>query len=161
MVLSLIKSEVKAEMETDFIAVLERKMVRTRALHKELSHILDAEYVAGMAYNPKSLKKFILRKRNCVNRFEHIVRSMGEQIDVMAGREMPSTMPRTLVNRVKTIQGLTPKQEEVLFALANDLEQRHRELMKAAYRNGLLFKKVLDRLSVTSKYVNQGNARTP
>lgn len=153
---------VKADVETDFVAVLELKMVRIRALHKQLSHILETEYVAGMAYDSKSLKKLILRKRNCVNRFEHLVRSMGEQLGMMAWWEMPSTMSRTLVDRVKMIQGLTPTQEEVLFALANDLEQRHRELMKAASRNGLLFKSVLGRLSVTSKYVNHRNmGRTP
>lgn len=148
---------VKAENKTDPVALLERKMVRIRALHKELTRILDNEYVAGMAYDPKSLKKLILRKQNCANRFEHLIRSMGEQLGMMAGREIPSTMPRTLINRVKMIQGLTPEQEGVLFELANDLEKRHRELMKAARRNGLLFKRVLDRLSVTSKYVNQGN----
>lgn len=158
MVVPLVEAEEdKAKMETGLVAVLEQKMVRTRALHKELRHILEAEYVAGMAYDPKSLKKLILRKQNCVNRFELLVRAMGEQLGMMAGREMPSTMPDTLVNRVKMIQGLTPAQEEELVGLANDLEQKHRELMEAAHRNGLLFKKVLDRLSATSKYVNQVN----
>ena len=153
----MIRPQVKAEVKIDPVSVLEREMVKIRALHKQLSHILDTEYVAGMAYDSKSLKKLILRKHNCVNRFEPLVRSMGEQIDMMAGRKMPSTMPRTLVDRVKMIQGLTPKQEKILFGLANDLEQRHRELMKAASRNGLLFKNVLSRLSVTSKYVNHRN----
>ncbi|NDY70498.1 hypothetical protein DO021_10000 [Desulfobacter hydrogenophilus] len=158
----MILPRVKADVETDSVAVLERKMVRIRALHKQLSHILETEYVSGMAYDSKSLKKLILRKRNCVNRFEHLVRAMGEQLGMMTGREMSSTMSRSLVDRVKMIQGLTPKQEEVLFGLANDLEQRHRELMKAASRNGLLFKSVLGRLSVTSKYVNHRNmGRTP
>ncbi|WP_321495798.1 hypothetical protein [uncultured Desulfobacter sp.] len=151
----------KAEMTTDFVAVLEYKMIRTRALHKELRHILDTEYVAGMAYDQKSLKKLILRKRNYVNRFEHLIRSMGEHLDMMTDRDVPSTMLRTLANRIKMIQGLPPEKEEVLFALANDLEQKHQELMKAARRNGLMFKSVLSRLSVTSKYVNHSNMRIP
>lgn len=152
---------VKIEMETDPVAVLERKMVRILALHKELNRILDAEYVAGMAYDPKSLKKLILRKQNCVNRFENLIRSMGEQLGIMAGRAMPYTMPKTLLNRVKMVQGLTPQQEAVLFALANDLDQRHRELKTAASRNGLLFKNVLNRMSVTFKYVNHRNMGAP
>lgn len=152
---------VKTGVEPDPVAVLERKMVRIRAFHKELSHILDAEYAAGMAYDSKSLKKLILRKQNCVNRFEHLIRSMGEQLGMMAGRKIPSAMPGTLVNRIKTIQGLTPKQEEELLALANALEQRHQEVMKAASRNGFLFKNALNRLSVTSKYVNHRNMGAP
>ena len=153
----MIRPQVKAEVQIDPVAVLEREMVKIRALHKQLSHILDTEYVAGMAYDSKSLKKLILRKHNCVNRFEPLVRSMGEQIDMMAGREIPSSISKNLVDRVKMLQGLTPNQEKVLFALANDLEQRHRGLMEAASRNGLLFKSVLNRLSVTSKYVNHRN----
>nr|WP_320193719.1 hypothetical protein [uncultured Desulfobacter sp.] len=152
---------VNAKMETDLMAVLERTMVRIRALHKELNRILDAEYMAGTAYDPKSLKKLILRKQNCVNRFERLIGSMADQLDMMAGREMPSTMPRTLVNRVKMLQGLTPEQEAVLFGLAEDLDQRHRTLMKAASRNGLLFKSVLSRLSVTSNYVNHRSMGAP
>jgi len=153
---------VKAATQTDSVAVLERKMIRIRALLNELNRILDAEYEAGMAYDSESLKKFILRKQNSVNRFEHLVRAMGELLDMMAGRKMPSTTPRTLVDRIKMIRGLTPKQEAVLFDIANDLEQRHRELMTAASRNGVLFKSVLGRLSVTSKYVNHRNMwRTP
>ena len=152
---------VKAKTQIDFVAVLERKMVRTQALHKELNRILDAEYTSGMAHDQKSLKKLILRKRNCVSRFEHFVRSMGEQLDMMAGSAMLSTMPRTLVNRVEMIPGLTPRQKDVLLPLAMDLEQRHLGLMKTARRNCVLFKTALDRLSVASKYVNQGNMRTP
>ncbi|WP_020588189.1 flagellar export chaperone FlgN [Desulfobacter curvatus] len=157
MILPLIKPEV----ETDSVAVLERKMIRLRALYKELIHIIDAEYAAGMAYDSKSLKKLVLRQQNCVNRFEHLNRSMGKQLGMMAGREMPSTMPKTLVNRVKMIRGLTPKQEDELSALANDLEQKHRKLMQAASRNSQLFKRVLNRLSVTSKYVNHRNMGAP
>lgn len=147
---------VKAETQTDFVAVLERKMIRIRALLNELNRILDAEYEAGMAYDSKSLKKLILRKQNSVNRFEHLVRAMGEQLGIMAVSEVPSTMPRTLVNRVKMIPGLTRRQEDVLYPLARDLEQRHLDLMKAAHRNGVLFKTALDRMSVASKYINQG-----
>lgn len=153
--------QVKTKTQIDFVAVLERKMARVRALHKELNRILDAEYTAGMAHDPKSLKKLVLRKRNCVSRFEHLVRSMGEQLDMMGGSAMLSTMPRTLVNRVEMIPGLTPRQEDVLLPLAMDLEQRHLDLMKAARRNGVLFKAALGRLSVASKYVNQGNIITP
>lgn len=153
--------QVKAKMQIDFVAVLERKMAIIRALYKELSRILDAEYAAGMAHDPESLKKLILRKRNCVNRFEHLVGSMGEQLDMMTGSAMRSTMPRTLVNRVEMIPGLTPGQEDVLLPLAMDLEQRHLDLMKAARRNGVLFKAALDRMSVAFKYVNQGKMRMP
>ena len=152
---------VKAETKIGFVAVFERKMVKTRALHKELSRILDAEYAAGMAHDLKSLKKLVLRKRNCVNRFEQLVRSMGEQLDMMAGCEIRSTMSRSLVNRVKMIPGLTPGHKDVLLPLAMDLEQRHRDLIKSARRNGVWFKTALDRMSVASKYVNQGNMITP
>ncbi len=158
MILPLIYTDMEAE---DQVAVLERKMVRTRALHKELNRILDAEYVAGMAYDPKSLNQLILRKRNCVNRFEHLVRAISEQLRAMAGREIPSTMPRTLVNRVKMIPNLTSEQKELLFPLARDLENRHRELMNSARRNGVLFKGVLDRLHAASSYVHQGRTLTP
>jgi len=158
----MIRPQVKAKVETDLVAVLERKMVKTQALHKKLNHILNTEYVAGMDYDSKSLKKLIIRKHNCVNRFKHLVRSMGEQINMMAGQETPSSISKNLVDRVKMIRGLAPKQEEALFALANDLEQRHRGLMEAASRNGLLFKSVLNRLSATSKYVNHRDmGRTP
>lgn len=150
----MIRPLVEAEVKTDFVAVLEQRMVKIRALHKELIHILDAEYAAGTANDLKSLKKLILRKRNCVNRFTHLIRSMGEQPDMRAGRVTSSVMPISLVDRVKTLQGLTPNQEELLLSLATVLEQGHLELMKSASRNGRLFKNVLGRLSVTAKYVN-------
>ena len=149
----------KTEPETNPVAVLERNMTRTRALHKELARILDAEYVAGMAYDPKSLNTLILRKRNCVNRFEHLVRTVNRQLISMAGKDMPSTMPRTLVNRVKMVPGLTAKEQELLFPLARELEALHRDLMESARRNSVLFKSVIDRLAVSSKYLTQG--KTP
>lgn len=161
MILPLIESELKAEMETDVVAVLERKMIRTQALINELNRILDAEYEAGRAYDSKSLKKLILRKQNSVNRFEHLVRAVGDQLGIMVVREMPSPMPRTLVNRVTMIPGLTRRQKDVLFPLARNLEQRHLDLMKAARRNGVLFKTALDRMSVASKYINQGKMVAP
>ncbi|WP_035240666.1 hypothetical protein [Desulfobacter vibrioformis] len=152
---------VKAETQTDFVAVLERKMIRIRALLNELNRMLDAEYEAGMAYDSKSLKKLILRKQNSVNRFEHLVRAMDEQLSLMAGREMPSARPGTLVNWMTMIPGLTRRQKDVLFPLARDLEQRHLDLMKTARRNGVLFKNALDRMSVASKYINQGKVIVP
>lgn len=158
MILPLVKSDI----QTDPVASLERKMIKIRALHKQLRHILDAEYAAGLAYDSNSLKKLVLRKHNCVNRFEHLAGSMGRQLDMMAGRKMDSIALKNLVERVKMVRGLTPKQETVLLAIAKDLEQKHRELIKAASRNGLLFKSVLGRLSVTSQYVNHKNmGRTP
>jgi len=152
---------VKAETQTDVVAVLERTMIRIRALLNELNRILDAEHEAGTAYDSKSLKKIILRKQNSVNRFEHHVRAMGEQLSLMAGREIPSTRPGTLVNRVTMIPGLTHRQKDVLFPLARDIEQRHLDLMKTAHRNGVLFKNALDRMSVASKYINQGKVIAP
>lgn len=151
----------EAEIKTDFAAVVERKMVRLRALYKALNFILDAEYTAGMAYDPKSLKKLILRKQNCVNRFEQLVRSMGGLLDITAVRQMPSTAPITLVNRLKMIPGLTRGKEDVLFALAGDLDQKHLDLMEKSRRNSVFFKTALDRMSVASKYVNQGKMITP
>ncbi|MCG8552935.1 MAG: hypothetical protein MI799_21215 [Desulfobacterales bacterium] len=118
-----------------------------------------------MTYDPKSLKKLILRKQNCVNRFEQLVRSingaMGGPLGMTAGRKMPSTVPVTLVNRVKMIPELTPSQEDVLCPLAEDLDQRHLGLMEKSRRNGLFFKTALDRMSAASKYVNQGKMVTP
>jgi hypothetical protein len=152
---------VEAETKNDFAAVFERKMVRLRALYKALNNILDAEYTAGMTYDPKSLKKLILRKQNCVSRFEQLVRSMGGLLGMTAVRQMPSTVPITLVNRLKRISGLTRGQEDVLFALARDLDQRHLDLMEKSRRNSVFFKTALDRMSVASKYVNQGKMITP
>lgn len=156
---------VEAETKTGLAAVLERKMVRLRALYTSLDFILDAEYTAGMAYDPKSLKKLILRKQNCVNRFEQLVRSingaMGGPLGMTVVRDMPSTVPITLANRVKMIPELTRSQEDLLCPLAEDLDQRHLDLIKKSRRNGLFFKTVLDRMSAASKYVNQGKMVTP
>nr|WP_319393164.1 hypothetical protein [uncultured Desulfobacter sp.] len=154
---------VKSKMQTDPVADLERKMIKIRVLQKQLCHILDAEYTAGMAYDSKSLKKLILRKRNCVNRFEHFAGSMGRQFDVMTRQKITSSIrSKNLADRVKMVQGLTQKQKTVLLGIATDLEQQHRELIRAASRNGLFFKSVLGRLSATSKYVNHKSmGRTP
>jgi len=151
----------EAETKTDFAAVFERKMVRLRALYKALNLILDAEYTAGMAYDLKSLKKLIIRKQNCVKRFEQLVRSMGGLLGMTAVREMPSTVPISLVNRLKRVSGLTRGQEGVLFPLARDLDQRHLDLMLKSRRNSVFFKTALDRMSVATKYVNQGKMITP
>lgn len=156
----MIRPRVKAKKESDVVGALERKMVRVRALLNELKRILDAEYVAGMNYDQKSLKKLILRKQNSVKRFEHLACAMGGQLDMMADPEMPSCIPRNLVNLVKMIPGLTSEQKDVLLPLARDLEQNHLALMKTARRNGVMFKTALNRMSATSKYVNQENVRT-
>ena len=156
----MILPQVKAKKESDLVAALEGKMVMTRALLNELIHILDAEYAAGMDYDLKRLKKLILRKQNSVKRFEHLARDMGGQLGIMTGHEMPSGMPEHLVNQVEMIPGLTPGQKDVLLPLARELEQKHLALMKTARRNGVMFKTALNRMSVTSKYVNQGNVRT-
>lgn len=160
MILPLVETKTK----TGLAAVLERKLVRLRALYKSLDFILDAEYTAGMTYDPRSLKKLILRKQSCVNRFEQLVRSMdramGGPHGMTAVREMTSTGPITLVNRMKMIPELTRSQEDVLFPLARDLDQRHLDLMKKSRRNGLFFKTALDRMAVASKYVNQGKMVT-
>jgi cell division protein ZapA (FtsZ GTPase activity inhibitor) len=74
---------------------------------------------------------------------------------------MSSTVPITLVNRLKRISGLTRGQEDVLFALARDLDQRHLDLMEKSRRNSVFFKTALNRMSVASKYVNQGKMITP
>lgn len=147
----------KKEVVLDPVKVLEQKMVKVQAFHRALGHILESEYVAGMSYNSKSLKKLILRKRNCVNRFEQLVSSMNDQIGKMAGQKLPATKPRTLSGHVKMIQGLTPKEQARLVGLADDLEQRHSELMGTATRNGLMFKRVMDRLAAASRYVDHRN----
>jgi hypothetical protein len=153
------KKRDKKTVVIDPVAVLEQKMVKLRAFHRSLGHILEAEYVAGASYDSKSLKKIILRKRNCVNRFEQLVSSMTAQIGKMAGQKLPAAEPKTLAGHVKMIQGLTPKAQGVLEGLANDLDQRHLELMGAAARNGLMFKRVMDRLAAASRYVDHRNMR--
>ena len=137
----------KQEVFIDSVTVLEQKMVKIRACHKALRHILEAEFVAGTSYDSKSLKKLILRKRNCANRFEYLVGSTNAQIARMTRQKMPST----LAGRVKMIQGLTSNEQDTLVGLANDLEQRHEELMTAAARNALMFKRVIARLAAASQ----------
>nr|WP_321399657.1 hypothetical protein [uncultured Desulfobacter sp.] len=144
----------KQEVIIDPVTVLEQKMVKMRACHKVLRHILEAEYVAGTSYDADSLKKLILRKRNCANRFESLVASTNAQIGRMTRQKMPAAMPDTLAGHVKMIQGLTPDQQETLVGLANDLEQRHEELMSTAARNALMFKRVIARLAAASRYVD-------
>ena len=136
--------------------VLERKMIRTMALHRELQHILALEYEAGKACRPKELDRLLLRKKNSVNRFEHLVRSINEQLNRMAYMALPKTAPRTLVNRVKVLLGLTPELEATLVPLARSLEAEHRKLIEAARRNTALFKDVLGRYWVAGQYASQG-----
>lgn len=152
---------VESDIKMDMAAVLERKMIRARALHKELNRILEAEYVAGMANDPKSLSNFLLRKKSCVNRFETLVRAINEQLQIMIQGPIPSTMSLTLVNLIQMVPGLTQEQAGVLCSLARDLEKGHSDLLNLARRNGLLFKRVLDRLHAASSYANQGRSLSP
>ncbi len=142
--------------ETDGFDTLERKMVRTMALHRELKRLLAEEYEVGKNNNLKELAKLTLRKKNCVNRFEHLIRSINGQLRRMADRELPRTAPMTLPNRVRALPGLTPDIESSLIPLARELEAEHRGLIEAARRNSVLFKGVLDRLWAVSQYAEQG-----
>ncbi len=149
----------KENTEIDECETLERKMIRTMALHRELKLTLAAEYDAGKEYNPKALAKLTLRKRNSVNRFEHMVRTISAQLRRMTGRDLPPTVPRTLANRVRSLPGLTPEHESVLIPLARDLEAEHRTLIEKARRNSSLFKTKLTRLRAAGSYADQGKFR--
>ena len=108
---------VKSKLQTDPVTDLERKMVKIRVLHTQLRNILDAEYTAALAYDSKFLKKLILRKRNCVGRFEHLAGSMGRQLDMMAGQKMTSIALKNLADRVKMVQGLTKNRKRYCLGL--------------------------------------------
>lgn len=146
----------KENTENDGFDSLERKMVRTMALHRELKRLLNAEYEAGKTHNPKALSRLLLRKTNCVNRFGHLVGSINDQLRRMADKDLPRTCPRTLANRVRALPGLTPEIESTLIPLARALEAEHRALVGAARRNGALFKGIMDRMWAASRYRQQG-----
>ncbi len=149
----------KEDIDVDQFDALERKMVRTLALHNELNKLLKAEYEAGKAVDRKTLEKLTLRKKNCVNRLEHLVRTISGQLKEMGDGDLPSTVPKTMPNRVRAIPGIDPEHEAVLIPLAQALEQGHRELVREARKNTVLFKGVLDQLWAASKYANQGKMR--
>lgn len=146
----------KENAETDGFDTLEKKMVRTLALHREMKKLLEAEYEAGQKFDTRELDKLILRKNNCVNRFEYLVGSIRDQLKRMAGRELPRTCPRTLANRLRAVPGLTPDLEATLLPLARDLEEENRTLIEAARKNTVMFKGAIKRLWVVSQYTRQG-----
>lgn len=148
----------KENAETDGFDTLEKKMVRTLALHREMKKLLEAEYEAGQKFDTRELDKLILRKNNCVNRFEYLVSSIRDQLKRMAGRELPRTCPRTLANRLRAVPGLTPDLEATLLPLARDLEEENRTLIEAARKNTVMFKGAIKRLWVVSQYTRQGKS---
>nr|NJM04467.1 flagellar protein FlgN [Desulfobacula sp.] len=146
----------KENTEIDGFDTLERKMIRTLALHRELTKLLEAEHEAGQKVDTRELGKLTLRKNNCINRLEHLVGSIRDQLKRMAGKELPRTCPRTLANRLKTIPGLTPDLEETLLPLARDLEEENRVLVEASRRNMAMLKGAIDRIWAVSQYAHQG-----
>lgn len=146
----------KENTETDGFDTLERKMVRTLALHREMKNLLEAEYEAGEKFDTREMDKLILRKNNCVNRFEHLVGSIRDQLKRMAGRDLPRTCPRTLANRLRAIPGLTPDLEATLLPLARDLEEENRLLIQATRKNMVMLKGAIDRIWAVSQYAHQG-----
>jgi len=145
----------KENLEDNSFHTLERKMVRALALHREMKKLLEAEYDAGQKFNTRELDKLILRKNNCVNRFEYLVGSIRDQLRRMAGRKLPRTCPRTLANRLKTIPGLSPDLEATLLPLARDLEAENLALIKTTRRNMVMLKGAMNRLWAVSQYTNQ------
>ena len=146
----------KENLEDESFHTLEKKMIRALGLHREMKKLLKTEYEAGQKFDTRELNKLILRKNNCVNRFEHLVGSIREQLKRMAGRKLPRTCPRTLANRVRAIPGLTPDLEASLLPLARDLEEENRLLIKATRKNMVMFKGAMKRLWAVSQYTHQG-----
>ncbi|WP_022665845.1 flagellar protein FlgN [Desulfospira joergensenii] len=146
----------KKTAENDGFHTLERKMVRTLALHRELQKLLEAEHEAGSNFETRTLTKLTLRKNNCINRLENLVGSIRDQLIRMAEKELPRTCPRTLANRLRTIPGLTPDREEVLLPLARELEEENRALIEATRKNIIMFKGAMNRIWAVSRYANQG-----
>ena len=145
--------------ENDSFHTLERKMVRTLALHRELQKLLGAEHEAGVNFDTRTLAKLTLRKNNCINRLEHLVGAIRDQLRRMAGRELPRTCPRTLANRLKAIPGFNPERGETLLPLARDLEEANRNLIEATRKNIIMFKGAMNRIWAVSKYATQKEAR--
>ena len=150
-------SELKETKEQDGFESLEKKMVRTLALHREMKKLLEAEYEAGRCLNPDDLVKLTLRKNNCISQFEHLVTATSSQIDRMADQELPNTCPRTLANRVRFLPGFTDDMANTLLPLAREVEAEHRSLVEAARRNVNLLKGVIDRLWAVSRYTEMRN----
>ncbi len=146
----------KTTKETDGFDALERKMIRTLALHQEMKALLEAEYGAGLTYDEKTLAKLTLRKNNCVNRFEYLVGAIRDQMKRMAAKPLAPTCPRTLANRLRAIPGLTPELEERLLPLARKLEEENRALIKASRRNTKMLRGVIDRIWAVYQYTRQG-----
>ena len=146
----------KENTEDNGFETLERKMIRTLALHREMKQLLEAEYGAGQEFDTQTLAKLTLRKNNCVNRFEYLVSSIRDQLKRMAGRKLPRTCPRTLANRLRAIPGLTPDLEACLLPLARDLEEENRLLIQATRRNMVMLKDVMKRVWAVSQYTTYG-----
>lgn len=141
--------------ETDELETLEKKMLRTLALHREMKKLLAAEYGAGQKFDIRELNKLILRKNNCINRFEHLAGSIREQLKRMAGRKLPSTCPRTLANRLRVIPEFNPDRDQSLLSLARTLEAENLAMIKAARKNMVMARGVMRRLWVVSQYTHQ------
>ena len=146
----------KKDLEKDSIDTLERKMIRTLALHREIQKLLEAEYEAGNNFDTRTLEKLTLRKNNCINRLEHLVGAIRDQMKRMVTEKLPNTCPRTLANRLKAIPGITPEREANLLPLAREIEAENRIMIEATRRNMAMFKKTMDRIWAVSKYAKQG-----
>ena len=148
----------KETAEIDGLDTLEKKMVRALALHREMKKLLEAEYEAGEKCDTRELNKLILRKNNCVNRFEHLVGSICDQLKRMGGKNLPRTCPRTLVNRLKAIPEFDPDLDETLLPLARALEAENLAVIRAARKNMVMLKGVIKRFWVVSQYTHQGKS---
>lgn len=146
----------KENIEDESFHTLERKMVRALSLHREMKKLLEAEYAVGQKFDTWELNKLILRKNNCVNRFEHLVGSIRDSLKRMAGRKLPKTCPRTLANRLKIIPGLTPDLEAILLPLARELEEENRLLIEATRKNMVMLKGAMKRFWAVSQYTHHG-----
>jgi hypothetical protein len=146
----------KETTEIDGLDTLEKKMVRALALHREMKKLLAAEYAAGEKYDTRELNKLILRKNNCVGRFEHLVGSIRDQLKRMGGDKLPPTCPRTLVNRLKAIPEFNPDLDNTLIPLARSLEAENLSLIRETRKNMALLKGTIKRLWAVSQYAHQG-----
>ena len=125
---------------------LERKMARTLAVYRELKPIMARELEIGRRQRPLGLQMLLLKKRNCINCLEELVRSIDRQLTLMGDGVLPRTMPRTLPNRIRAISRLTPEAEAALMPLARALDAENLAFITAARHNKRLLKEVLNRL---------------
>lgn len=135
---------------------LERKMLRTKALYKELNALLDTEYEAGKIVNKQTIEKLNLRKNNCINRLGNLVNDLGCQLKEMNGNAILPNNALTLQEMIRSIPKLPPEKEDDLIFIARVIEQSHTQLLDKAERNTVLLKGILNKFKATSKYAGHG-----